>query len=147
MQRNITFIRALGTEFIARKLRSLSLVALLVGVVALALSLWLTTINVWWWLLAAPVVVLVITGVLIYIVLRFFLRVLRPVLTDKQKQDAGLFVDKLERVTENVQTPMPLIMFRVIKDSIWPGKEPFIATLAHDSTTLRQDFVELQKSF
>ncbi len=147
VERQISLVRAIGTEFINRKVKSLFLLIAVVGTAVLGIVIWLTTVNVWWWLLAAPVMVLVVAGLLVYIITKFVLRVLQPVLTDAQKRDVTLFVDKLERVTENIQTPMPFILLRVIKDTVWPGKEPFIQTVAHDSTTLSQDFIDLQKSF
>lgn len=147
MQSNITLIRAIGSEFIIRKYRSLVLVLAIVAVAVLALMIWLITLSAWWWLLAAPVISLVIIGVLVALLVRVIIRAASPVLTKQQTKDVKDFVDKLERVADNLQTPAFIILFRVVRDTVRPRDKTFIQSMAEDSTTLHTDFATLQRKF
>lgn len=147
MNSYVKVVRAVGGEFAVRKLRDAALPFVIAGGILLAVCLWLTTISAWWWLLAAMVLVaellLVATWTLVYLVVRRF----RPRETKDQKRAVRDFVDKLERVTGNVGTPMFIIVFRVVRDIIRPSKTTYIQTVANDSTTLHKDLLALQKLF
>lgn len=94
-----------------------------------------------------PVIVLAILGVVAYISARAVTKRLRPELTKAQASDVVAFVDKLERVASNLQTPMFMIIFHVMRDVVLPRKNTFIGTAANDSVSLREDFLKLQKNF
>ncbi|CAN5173452.1 hypothetical protein BH09PAT3_BH09PAT3_5330 [soil metagenome] len=147
MQSQITLIRAIGSEFIARKLKSTAMLIGVVMTIAVVLVLWLTTISAWWWLLAVPVISTAILALGAYCVGMFIVKLVRPNLTAKQKTSVHEFVDKLERVADNLQTPMFIIVFRVIRDVIRPRDTSFIRDVATDSTTLHSDFMALQRDF
>ncbi len=147
MKSQIRLIRAVGGEFLARKYKSLLLASVIISALLLALSVWLTTVNVWWWIFAVVVIVFIILGIVITIAGWIILGVLRPELTREQKTATGRFVDKLERVAENLQMPMFMIIFKVALDIIRPKEKTFIKTVAEDSTTLHEDFIQLSKFF
>lgn len=145
--RNASLIRAIGSEFIRRKYRSFVLLATLAGVVVGGLMIWLVSINAWWWLLAAPVFMLLFMGAVIAFVIRILLKIATPKLTKEQSGGVQSFVDKLERVADTVQTPPFVILFRIVRDVMWPREGTFIQSFAQDSTTLEKDFAELQRQF
>lgn len=147
MRVKAALIRAIGSEFLARKVRSLALIVVIASVLLLSLAIWLTTVNVWWWLLAAPVIGTVIAGAFGLGVALLAIRLLRPPLTAPQRDGVREFVDKLERITEHVQTPMFLIVFRVIRDSLWPRGKTFLESAAEDSTSLHTDIAKLERLF
>lgn len=147
MQSNIKLIRAIGSEFIRRKLRAFYALFAVGAMMALAVSTWLTTLNIWWWLLATAVIIGTLAGILVCVVSGFAVRILRPHLTKAQIRAVGNFVDKLERVAEHVQTPMLIIVLRVIRDILWPRQPNFISSIIQDSASLRPDFKTLQEEF
>lgn len=147
MQVQIKLIRAIGSEFVGRKLKSTALPIGIVAAIVLVGAIWLTTISAWWWLLAAVVITAVILLALIYLVAAFVVKLMRPDLSKVQKTGVRDFVDKFERVTENVQTPIFIIVFRIARDIIRPRQPSYIQTVASDSTSLHKDLAELQKMF
>lgn len=147
MKTQINLIRAIGSEFAGRKLRLILLIFGIITLIALLAMGWLITLSIWWWLLAVPVMVMTLLGLMVGIMASILVKLLRPVLTKSQAAGVKKFVDKLERVAENIQTPMFMIVFRVMRDIIRPGKKTFIQTVTHDSTTLHKDFIKLQRDF
>lgn len=137
--------RAVGAEFVHRKYRSIVVSYSVVSLVFLAVSFWLTTISAWWWLLTILVTAFVLVGVMILTIIRIIIKRVRPGLTDTQSTTVSAFVDKLERVANNLQTPMFIIVYRVVRDIIRPGNASFVRTVAEDSTTLHTDFADLQR--
>jgi hypothetical protein len=147
MKAQVTLIRATGGEFVARKLRGTALLAGIIAAIVLAVTLWLTTFSAWWWLLAVIVIAGILLLTLAYLAAAFVIRALRPNLTKEQKAGVRDFVDKLERVTDNIGTPLPLIIFQVVRDILWPRQQNYIKTVATDSTSLHKDLAALQKLF
>lgn len=147
MTKQINLVRAIGSEFIGRKFKTLLIVSVIAALVIVIAALWLTTLNAWWWLLAVPVIILTVLGLFLLLVVRAIIKELRPDLSSSQSTAVANFVNKLERVAENLQKPMFIIVFHVARDIIRPHKKTFIQNVAEDSTTLHKDFVELQRNF
>lgn len=147
MKAQITLVRAVGSEFVTRKLQPIVLVFAALSVVLLVLITWLVTISAWWWLLAVPIIIFIVLGLVVYLAIRVAVQKLRPQLTGQQTTAVKNFVDKLERVADNLGTPMPWLVFRVVRDVMRPREKTFIHEIANDSTTLRTDFIELQRNF
>jgi membrane protein implicated in regulation of membrane protease activity len=130
--------------------RKLKATALLVGIIAfvmLGVAIWLTAISVWWWFLAGFVIAIVLLLVIVYTVAAVVVRLVRPGLTEKQQAGVTGFVDKLERVAENVATPLFIIVFRVAWDLFRRHQPNYIQTVADDSSTLHKGFAKPQKLF
>ncbi len=147
MTPQINLVRAIGSEFIGRKLKP---ILLALGIVALVISIaaiWLTTLSAWWWLLAIPVIIFTLIGLFTLLLVRAILRKLRPELSKPQSTAVKGFVDKLDRLVDNMQTPMFIIIFKMVRDIVRPGKGTIIQTVTEDSTTLRKDLIELQRNF
>lgn len=147
MKAQVKLIRAVGSEFVGRKLRSTALTVGILAGIALVVSLWLTTLSAWWWLLATVVIAAVILLVLTYLLAAFLVKRLRPDLTNTQKTGVRDFVDKLERVADSLGTPMFMIVFRVLRDTIRSRQPTYIQTVAADGTTLHTDLAQLSKLF
>lgn len=140
-------IRAVGTEFAARKARGLGLAVAIGAVVLSAVVLWATTINVWWWVFGVVVIGLDILLLVLAVGTWLAIRMLRPSQTKTQREAVTRFADKLERTADTLQTPPLFILLRVLRDIIWPRGTSFIAQIATDSTSLHRDLVELQQRF
>lgn len=148
MNSYVKVMRAVGGEFAKRKLRAAALPFIILAAVLVGVCLWLTTYNAWWWLLAAVAIAATILLILAYVAVILVIRALRPAMNKAQKSGVRDFVDKLERVTDSVGTPLPLVIFRVVRDMLWPRRESnYIKTVASDSTTLHKDLMTLQKLF
>lgn len=147
MKAQIQLSRAIGCEFLSRKLTSLAILMAIVAVATLAIALGLTTVNIWWWLLAVPVILSSLLLFAVYVIAALAIKMFRPTLTEMQAKAVKDFVDKLERVAEHIQTPMFMIAFRVIWDIIRPSRRTFIQSATEDSTTLHKDLLALQQKF
>lgn len=147
MKPSLQLIRAISAEFLRRKLNGTVMLFCAVLAVLLVLGIWLTTISAWWWLLVALLVIGGLIGLGILLLARIIIRLVKPAQTDKQAQAVRAFVDKLERVQETVQTPMPLIVFQVARDVVRPRTPTYLQKITRDGTTLHTDFLDLQKKF
>lgn len=143
----VIVIRAVGTEFAARKARSLGLAMAIGAIVLSAAVLWATTINAWWWICGVLVIGLDILLLVLAVGTWLAIRLLRPPQTKTQREAVARFADKLERTAGTLQTPPLFILLRVFRDIVWPRETSFIAQIATDSTTLHRDLVELQQRF
>ncbi|MET1033412.1 MAG: hypothetical protein ABWX94_02845 [Candidatus Saccharimonadales bacterium] len=143
----LQLIRAISGEFIARKFMSIVLLFAVVGILVLGGAIWLTTISARWWLLAIPVIGFVLLGIVTCVAARVIIGFVRPKLTKLQSTNVARFVDKLERIAENLQTPMFIVVYRVIRDVIRPHDPSFVQTMIGDSTSLRKDLADLQRDF
>jgi hypothetical protein len=140
--------RAIGAEFLRRKIKPLIIIITIVVVVLLAVSIWLiASVSVWWWLLLVPVLVLTTVCIIAVIISRVLLKTIDSTQSKEQKLAVSIYVDKLERVAENIQTPPYVILFRIVRDIIRPKQDGFIASMSRDSQTLAPEFRALVASF
>lgn len=147
MKPHVQLTRAIGSEFLTRKLSDIRLIFAIGSLLALTLVIWLVTVSVWWWLLAVHVIAAVIVGVVVLVFATLIVRLIRPRITKDQNSEVKSFVDKLERVAENVQTPVPIIVFRVLKDVILTPEQTYVERVAADSTSLHTDLIQLRTVF
>ncbi len=147
MKPQVSLVRAIGSEFGARKLKSVLLVTGIILIIFVGIAIWLITMSAWWWLFAIPVILFSLFSIAAYLIARIVIKRLRPDLTKSQTSAVSSFVDKLERVADNLQTPMFIIVFKVVRDIIRPRSKPFVQTIVEDSSTLHKDLLELQKNF
>lgn len=148
MKSHIAAIRAVTVEFALQFIRPFLWWGLgIIGGLLIVVAILAFTVSQWWWLLALPIVLLGLVGVVVWLIVRFIATQLSPKLNPQQKVATKKFVTKIHYVTETVQTPYPLIMFRIIKDIITRTDEGFIQEVTQQSTTLRPDFEELRKLF
>lgn len=144
---HVSASRAVGAEFLRRKLRSITTLASGAAIVLSGLSIWLVTISAWWWILLVIVVAWAVLGIILLAVAWLSTRLLRPDMTTVQKKAVSNFVDKIERVSETLQTAPFMIFFKVLRDMIFPSQQPYIRQLANDSTSLHTDYIALTKLF
>jgi hypothetical protein len=147
MKPTFNVVRAIGVEFIRRMLKPLIVAGAVVAVVLVGTGGWLTTVNPWWWVLEALFLLASLFFVVLVIIARTVIRVADPPQTKDQKRAVRGYVDKLQRVAENLQTPQFVILYRVIRDTMRPRQDGFIETVSRDSKTLGPDFAELIRQF
>lgn len=139
--------RAVGSEFVRRKLSGITLLIAVLFALFLGLGIWLTTISSWWWILVVVIIAWMILGIILLTIAWVAVKILRPQMSASQKRAVADFVDKIERVSESVQITPFMIFFRILKDMLFPSDEPFVRQIASDSTTLHSDYMALSKLF
>lgn len=147
MKPTVIAVRAIGAEFARRMVRSFLIIGTLLSLLLLSLGGWLTTMSAWWWLLQVAFIVATIMFVMLAFAALAVIRVADPLQTKSQKLAVSKYVDKLQRVSENFQTPQFIIFFRVVRDAVRPRQGGFIETVSRDSKTLAPDFAEVLKQF
>lgn len=147
MKPTINVIRAIGAEFARRTLRPLVIVGAVVAIALLGVGGWLTTQNAWWWLLEMIFIGASLLFVLLIVIVYIILRRVAPTLSDSQKRAVAAFVDKLERVAENIGTPQVVIIYYMVRDAVRPRPGGFVETVTRDSKTLAPDFAKLRREF
>ncbi len=147
MNPTITVIRCIGAEFARRLYYPVTIISTVVCGLLVTGVILLATLSQWWLLLLIPVVILicVIFGVLF--ITWLIIRTVRPVQTKIQRLAVKAFVDKLQRVSDAVQTPKFILLYRIVRDIAAPRKDGFIGSMADDTVSLKRDFRELQQLF
>lgn len=143
----IRAVRAIGAEFVRRTMRPLMVAGIATAILLVAIAGWLTTVNVWWWILEALILLVTLVGVAVAIAIRIAIQTVDPPQDSVQRQAVRSYVDKLQRVAENLQTPQYVILYRVIRDTVRPKDDGFIGTVSRDSKTLGPEFAALLKHF
>lgn len=144
---HIKTTRAVGAEFVRRKLSGITLIIAVLSALFLGLGIWLTAISNWWWILLIIIIAWIMLGVILLTVAWFAARLLRPQMTADQRHAVSDFVDKIERVSETIQITPFMIFFRILKDMLFPSDKTFIRQIADDSTTLHSSYLQLAKLF
>lgn len=147
MRPTINATRAIGVEFVRRMLRPMIIGGVVLSVGLISFGAWLTTQSVWWWLLEIIFIGASLIFVMLLLVVNVVLRKVEPSLSGIQKQAIVAFVDKLEQVAENIQTPQIIIIYYVVRDTVRPRPNGFVETIARDSKALAPDFARLCKQF
>ena len=141
-------VRAISSEF-ARRIY-LPLVLTIGGVLfaVLVVSVWLTiAMSPWWWFLLIPVIIFSLIFIFVSALIGVAIHMLRPMQTKDQRKAVASLVDKLQEVSEVLQTPKFLLLIRLAKDTLLPSKEGFIGTMTSHATTLKPDFQNIIDSF
>ncbi len=140
-------VRAVSAEF-ARRIY----VPVVYGVgislfVLIALAIWLVTMSGWWWFLLAPLIFVALIFITAAILVQFALAFLRPQQTSEQKSTVRRFVDSLQKTSEAISTPKFVILFRLVKDLLIPGKGSYIDELSGTASSLQRGFKEVINLF
>jgi hypothetical protein len=147
MNPTITVIRSIGTEFARRLFHPVAITAGVIFTLLIIGVLLLTTLSQWWYLLLIPVMILLcVTGGVLAVVW-LTIRTIRPIQTRTQHTAVKVFVDKLQRLSDTVQTLKIILLFRIVRDVAAPGKDGFIGSIADDTASLKSNFRDLQKLF
>lgn len=140
-------VRAIGTEFAQRVY--IPVVSIIGGcsLLLIALLVWFVTMSVWWWLLLAPVILLVVIFIAVAVIVGLLLKALRPDQTKSQHQQVKKFVDSLQASSEAIQTPKFIILFRLVKDVVWPSERGYVRELAANASSLKSGLQDIIASF
>lgn len=143
----IAVIRSIGAEFARRLYIPIAILTAIICALLVTGVFLLATLSEWWLLLLIPEVIgiSVVFGVLM--ISWLVIRSVRPLQTKAQRDAVKAYVDKLQRVSDNVQTPKIIVFFRVLRDISAPRKDGFIGSMTDDTISLKRDFSELQKMF
>lgn len=147
MKSSLLAIRSIGTEFANRLFYPVVITGMIAAAIVVIATFWLTTLSGWWWLLFIPVIMAICIGLAVFIIVKLVIRSITPAQTKQQKQAAKQFVDKLQFVAETTQTPKVILLFRIVRDIAAPREHGFIGELASTTTSLKSDFVKIQRSF
>lgn len=147
MKASFLAVRSISAEFATRLYLPIAITLTIILLCLVAISVWLTTLSSWWWVLCGVLIVLSVLEIGVFVVLALIIRVVAPLQSRAQKTQTKAFVDKLQRVADVAQTPKIVLLFRVVRDMIWTRKKGFIRTLSDDTASLKQDFVELRRTF
>jgi len=149
MKSHVDPIRAIGAEFLRRTFTGFMLLFIAINVVlVLVIAFLIVQISAWWWLLAAGWLLVFGIGSAVLLAAYLIIKAVNPQLSKPQRVAVQSFVDKFERIAEQLSTPWIIIAFRVARDVIWPRRnQSYIKSVAEDGTTLHADYLELTKAF
>lgn len=140
-------VRAISVEFAHRIYYPVSISGAAVLFVLICGSIWLVTISAWWLFLLVPVVLGFLLFSTISIIAGLVLRLIQPSVTSEQKKDIKRFVDRIQKLAEAVGTPKFVLLFRLIKDVVFPDTSGFIGELTSHTAALKPDFDRIVDSF
>lgn len=146
----IRAIRALTATVFQRVYRPVAWVIGGILCLLLVFTIWLsTTVSSWWWLLLILLIPLVIIVILVGIVLWILSQRLLPRRLERtERVSIERFADKvIMRIAEVRATPPPVLVFFIAKDVIRGKKSTYLEGIIEDSTSLKQDFLEIRNLF
>lgn len=147
MKPTILTIRAIGTEFANRIYGIVAGITACILVISLGVAIWLTTLSDWWWLLVIALTIVASVAIGVLVIVKLVIRSVTPTQNTRQRVLAKAFVDKLQRLSDTVQTPKHILLFQVVRDIAAPRDNGFIAKLSSETTSLRHDFIALSQTF
>lgn len=141
--------RALSAFVASRYLRIASIIFTVVFLVLLV-GIWLlaTYFSTWYWLLAVPILIVGFIFFVIRIAIRFIIRrIYSKSFTSEQSVALESIADKIQRILEARGTPPIFIVFICIKDILFHRDITTMKQLINDTTSLKRDYVELERLF
>lgn len=140
-------IRAISAEFAQRIFTPTIYVVGGALLVSIGISIWLVTISAWWWFLLAPLIFLGVLFIFAVTIAGFIIRLLQPRQTKTQRREVRSFVDALQSTSEAIQTPKFILLFRLIKDILFPTEKGLVQELSGNASTLKNGLKTLVASF
>jgi len=140
-------IRAIATEFAQRVYTIVLIVAAAIIIVLIAVSIWLVSMSAWWWVLVIVFIAWILLGAILLTIAGVIITMTRPLQTKDQKKLVKTFVDKLQSVSEVLQTPRFMLLFRLVKTSLNPQRYNIIKNLTEHTVGLQRDLDEIIRSF
>ena len=139
--------RAISAEFIRREYLGTLVVVGLALVLMHIVNIILIGLSVWWWI--AEIVLILITFIILVIatVLIVSLIILRPNQTNSQIEVVRSFVTTLQEVSELINTPKLMILFKLARDMLAPGGISFIEQTAIRNASLKIGFEAVVGAF
>lgn len=149
MNQKVATMRALVTYVSLRALRLATIIVVLIFITLFA-GIWALAyyLSPWWWIFLLPLGVVVLAVVIIrLIIMKTIHAIHRHPFTEAQRRQLEAFTDKLARLAEIKDTPLPMYAFITLRDILRHHDATTLRGLVDDSTTLRSDFAELSKHF
>ncbi len=143
----ITATRAIACVYMAKIVRTLVLPFITVALLVSVAAGWLTAHSLWWVLLDLVLFTAIILGILLLVTATMTMAILTPPLTKNQRSEVVAFIEKLQRVAEALGLPLFWVLYRLLRDVLWPGRTNFVIEMTQDSISLYGDFTRLQKIF
>ena len=143
----ILTIRALSVEFAKRLILPVFIIGLAVLVILIVITIWLTTMSSWWWILFGILLFFLLVFITVSIIVKLFLGVIKPAQTKSQQNAVKSFVDKLQDISDIVQTPKPFLLGRIVWDTVSKNNNGLVYSVSNHTTTTKKDFDALRASF
>jgi hypothetical protein len=143
---NDTFftVRAIGAELARRIYLPIVIVFAIIALILIALLSWVVSMDLLWLLVAVPVFGLLIIAALILAAVGFIFKRVAPRINKSQRKQVGVFVDKLQSISEIAQTPKFILLFKIARDVVSPKHSNFLSSSVQNSLALKKDFNELK---
>lgn len=140
-------VRALSSELARRIYLPVVWVGGGVLIALLCVASWLTTQSAWWLFLLIPVGLFTVLFITIASIAGVVIKLLRPSQTRKQHAAVKALVDKLQAMSDVLQTPKLILLFRLAKDTLYPSEKSFIGEVTSTTASLKSDFQNIIASF
>lgn len=140
--------RAVLAEFARKALRPYEIagVSLFISGI-IGASLLITFLSAWWWLLMIVMIGYGIIGSLAWLVFHYTLDKVNPPQTDEQKRAVRQFVTKVSTLADTIGLTRFALIARIISDVMARKQQNVLSEFAHDSSSLKDDFLELISLF
>lgn len=140
-------VRAIGAEFASRLFLPAVLVTGGALVALLGTSIWLVTLSAWWWFLLAPIILITLVCIFAAVIAGLALQLLAPPQTKAQRSQVRTFVDGLQETSEAAQTPVQLLLARIVWDMLFPKEKSYIEQLSGTALSLTSSFAGIVTYF
>lgn len=119
----------------------------MVAVLLVATTYVTLEVSSWWAIFYIPVVLVGMLLFIVWILVQTGIRSVTRGLNSEQKEATEQFIDKMQQLAEDLQTPPPVILYRVLKDVILRKNQQFLLGVTSRSLSLKSDFESLSTLF
>lgn len=149
MKPQISALRAITSRYAFVVLRPLIVIAAGVIVLLVALIGYLAyAVSLWWLVFLLPLTLVATVISAIAAAALFIALSLAPPMTKQQKRTTNAYVRNIFEVSDGLQTPQFIIVYRIIRDVLQrKDEDSFLYGLAVNSVRLKKDFDALAQLF
>ena len=140
--------RAVITQYAAKTIRPIEIIAMVVFVVLFIGTVLLATmISQWWWLLMIVVLAYGLVGSILWLVIHFSLDKLRPDQTTSQKQAVAKFIESSEKIADTIGLTRFGLILRILQSVMSRKRDTLLVEFSADSKELKADFEQVIAAF
>ena len=140
--------RAVITQYAAKTIRPIEIIAMVVFVVLFIGTVLLATmISQWWWLLMIVVLAYGLVGSILWLVIHFSLDKLRPDQTTSQKQAVAKFIESSEKIADTIGLTRFGLILRISQSAMSRKRDTLLVEFSADSKELKADFEQVIAAF
>lgn len=148
MKTHVTAARAVAVLYARKLFRRAALPVLLMGALILGATLYLMfAVSMWWAVFLIPLLFSAMVVYAVWMTIHSLTARLLPQMNPGQKKAVLSFIGQVEQAAGQLQTPPYIMLYRVIKDTLFHKEQRFLLEVTAGSVGLKAEFERLSALF